>query len=695
MATIQVGIDLGTTNTLVYGKHKGKIAPVKFRGGVTLPSVLYADVEEGGKIKVGRVAKQREYADPKNGIHSSKTYMGNNHKTWTIGGEKFPQTFTPTEVATRILSEVYDAVKSKYNLEDGDVIQAIITVPAYFTANQCDETKKAGQNAGFEVLRIIKEPVAAAYNINPKDDGLICVVDLGGGTFDVSVVDKQNYKYSVRGIDGNKHLGGDDFDKKLAQRFLDDIQDDLDIDLSSLEASGLEYEEYNGMMGKIRKEAVNCKEELSDQTEKEVIINDLFHYGPNKKPYHYDVTITRNEFNELCADLYQEISDVLHRLIDDNSRFRKEDIRNVYLVGGSCYIPKVREVVEEYFGFPVNFSNGLEEQVAQGAAKIADGYNTPVYSENREDPFADRLEDITSHSLGLRIRDSRFSEIIPEGTPYPCKLSDTFTTIYDNQEYVIIEVCEKINKFAGENVNYEYPDYELYGSFILSGIEKASAGKPQIEVTFNYDLSCTLSVTAMDKTTGATRTVTLKKGEIVEAPSSVRATDFMVAIDISGSMDNNSRIYEAKNACTKLRNNILDLNVHGLGIITFGSYANCVCNLTHNKSDLLAAVKRISTTGSTNMAEAISLANKYLSDSENNKAIIIITDGYPDDGSSTQVNARKAKNNDISIATIGVQDADMSFLKTIATGSDLCFMVHDLGKLADTFGQAVQNLLSK
>ena len=222
MSTIQIGIDLGTTNTLVYGKANGKIKPVKINGSVTIPSVLY--VEEDGTEIVGKKAKQKEYLDPDNGIHSSKTYMGTDKK-WTIRGKEY----TPTDVATLILSNVHEEVRKKYNLSDDDIVQAVITIPAYFSSNQSDETKKAGERAGFEVLRIITEPVAAAYNINPSDNGLICVIDLGGGTFDVSVVDKQKDKFTVLGLTGDKRLGGDDFDKKLEEYFLKDIEDDIDI----------------------------------------------------------------------------------------------------------------------------------------------------------------------------------------------------------------------------------------------------------------------------------------------------------------------------------------------------------------------------------------------------------------------------------------------------------------------------------
>ena len=511
MSTIQIGIDLGTTNTLVYGNQGGKIKPIKFSGNVTFPSVLY--VEEDGTEIVGKRAKQKEYLDPNNGIHSSKTDMGTK-KEWHIRNK----IYTPTDVAALILSDVYKEVKKKYNLTDDDVIQAVITIPAYFTSNQSDETKKAGERAGFEVLRIITEPVAAAYNINPQDNGLVCVIDLGGGTFDISVVNKQKDKYTVLGIDGDKHLGGDDFDRKLEEHFLTYIQDDLSIDLSSLDSSGLTYEQYYNMKSKIRKEAVSCKEELTDSDSANVLINELFRYGENnEKVYYFDEDISREQFNKICSELYGKIIEVVKRLVEGSNKFTKADIKHVYLVGGSCYIPKVRQIIEDYFGFPANSEGGIEEQVAQGAAKIADGYNSPSYSNDGEivDPFSNFIEDITSHSMGIKIHDDKlgdkFSELIPVGTPYPCSKHDNFTTVYDNQSEVTIEVYEKTNKRASDAMSGYESNFELYGSFILSGIELASKGKPRILVTFNYDLSRTLCVTAEDSNTGAKKTVTLKK----------------------------------------------------------------------------------------------------------------------------------------------------------------------------------------
>lgn len=697
---VQIGIDLGTTNTLVYGKIDGKIKPIKIEGEKVFPSVIYVDENEN--IISGGDAKKLEYLDPQNGIHSSKTSMGTS-KVFIVrkdikdstGKEKFR--FTPTDVAQIILEKVYKTVKKKYKLSDEDTIQAVITVPQYFNANQSDETKKAGENAGFEVLRIITEPVAAAYNIAQEKDGIGCVIDLGGGTFDVSVVDRKDGRYIVLDTDGDHHLGGDDFDNKLASYLIKQISEDLGFDLSSLETSGLGYSEYYFMQSQIRKAATECKEKLTKYEEYNVLINDLFTYDGDKS-YHFDFIVKRSRFDKECQELYTRILDKIKDVVENNTKFKKSDIKYLYLVGGSCYIPKVRQDVEDYFGIKAVSDYGLEEQVAQGAAKIADGYNAPGAS--GEDPFSNIIEDITSHSMGVKIAGGKYDEIYPVGTKYSNKEEGTkcqiYTTSIDNAESVTIEVYEKKNKRVQNIIRGYEENYDLYGSFVLGGIEQAPKGIPQIKVTFMYDLSRTLHVTAEDMKTGAKRTVTLHKGT-VENHKDVSPTDFYLAVDVSGSMREHNRIEQAEIACEKLINDTLDLDIHQLGIITFGDKVQVLCGLTHERNELLDAVQRMEVWGGTRMQEAIQLATEKLKDSENAKALILVTDGAPNDagGTKTAASATKAKEMGISIATIGVQDANKGFLDILASEKDLSFMVHDVEKIADAFGQAVENLLAR
>lgn len=698
MRKVQVGIDLGTTNTLACCRVKGKLKLVKFKGGTMIPSVMYVEKQDDGSVKeiVGKAAKIKGLEDPDNCISSSKTYIGltgSNKKTWTCYGK----TYTPTDVATKILEEVHKKVRSTYDLSDEDVVQAVITIPAYFTSTQSDETKRAGERAGMEVLRIITEPVAAAVSAAEDVEGKIFVVDLGGGTFDVSVLDIGE-KYSTLEIGGERKLGGDDFDDILVDYFLKYIEDDLSIDLSSLEASGLDYSNYYLMISKIRSAAIEAKEELSDSEECDIDIPALFEYG-NSQVYDFSMTLTRDEFNEMCNPLFERIIQVIDDTVKKSKKFKKEELKKIFLVGGSCYIPKIQEDVEKYFGMAPDSEQDRATQVAMGAGKIADAWDGFVAEEDRVDPFEDMLQDIVSHDMGIEILgdhgEREFSRILAEGSSYPCKVKKEYKTAHDNQETVVIKVFEKTDSKASDFIDRNETAFDLYGSFELTGILPAPAGQTPIEVTFDYDQSRTLSVTAEDTKNHITQTVELHKGEIInDTKSSVAATDFFILLDVSGSMSGD-KIVEAKNACIKLIQETLDLKTHRLGIITFGSRENLLCRLTKDKGELMYAIDRVRIAGSTSMDSAINRATDELVHSTNKKAIIIVTDGDPDSKGATTKAANRAKAEGIAIATIGVQGAYKRYLSELSGDSKLNFMVDNISKLSDTFGQAVENLLIK
>lgn len=698
MRKVQVGIDLGTTNTLACCRVKGKMKLIKFKGGKTmLPSVLYIEKQEDGSIKevVGKAAKMKGLEDPNNCISSSKTYIGltgSRKKTWTCHGK----TYTPTDVAARILEEVHKKVRAEYDLEDGDIVQAVITIPAYFTSTQSDETKKAGERAGMEVLRIITEPVAAAVSAAEGEEGKIFVVDLGGGTFDVSVLEIGK-KYKTLDIGGERHLGGDDFDEILIAYFLKYIEDDLSIDLSDLEASGLSYENYYIMMSKIRNAAIETKEELSESEEYEINIPALFTYG-NNHTYDFSMTVSREEFNELCKPLFDKVIHVIDETVKKSNKFKIDELKRIYLVGGSCYIPKIQEDVEEYFGMAPGSDYDRGIQVAMGAGKIADAWNAFTPEPGRPDPFEDMLLDIISHDMGIETlgnhNASEFDCILKEGTTYPCSFKKVYYTSADNQETVVIKVYEKTDGDASDFLDRNESAFDLYGSFELTGIAPAPAGATPIEVTFDYDRSRTLCVTAEDIKNHNAQTVTLHKGENISPAKSVHATDFYLLIDVSGSM-RGEKINQAKKACVKLIQETLDLSVHRLGIITFGDVDKLLCGLTRDKGQLMLAIDRVAVWGQTKMHNAIIHARDELKNCKNKKAIIIITDGAPDSRSATEAAAKDTKDKGISIATIGVDGADSEYLNKIASDANLNFRVSNIEKLSDTFGQAVENLLRK
>lgn len=726
MRKVQVGIDLGTTNTLACCRIKGRMKLLKFRGSQMLPSVMYVEKQPDGTIKeiVGKAAKIKGVADPNNCIQSSKTYIGltgENAKTWTCHGK----TYTPTDVAARILKEVHQKVREAYDLEEGDIVQAVITIPEYFSATQSDETKQAGKRAGMEVLRIITEPVAAAVSAADDVEGKIFVVDLGGGTFDVSALEISSQKFSTLAIGGERSLGGDDFDECLVRYFLKYIESDLSIDLSSLECSGLDYVEYYTMMAKIKNGAVELKAELSESEEAEVNIPGLFTYGADKRRYDFSMEMDRETFNSICAPLFEKIIQVIDKTVKNSARFKKEELKKIFLVGGSCYIPKVQEDVERYFGLSANSEQDRATQVAMGAGKIADAWDGFTPEKNRVDPFGDKLQDIISHAMGIEVLDgdnkSVFSQLLAEGTPYPCTCKEVYRTVYDNQDSVIIKVYEKTDSDSPDYIEENHKNFDLYGSFVLEGIDKAPAGQTEICVTFDYDQSRTLHVTAEDTKSHVAKQVELHKGQIVKKSRRVKPTDFYVLLDVSGSMDG-KRMEEAQNACRKLITKTLDLDVHRLGLITFGSQAKLLCSLTQDKGSLLKAVEEagMSLFGSTNMSEAIRMGRNELRqyysssrsnsglfaelfstlygrerDNSRNKAMILITDGDPDNSRTTLQEAAAARNSQISIATIGVYGAVEEFLRKVSDDSNLCFMVNNIEKLSDTFGQAVANLLRK
>ncbi len=556
-------------------------------------------------------------------------------------------------------------------------------------------------------------------------EGKIFVVDLGGGTFDVSALDISSQRFSTLAIGGERRLGGDDFDECLVRYFLKYIESDLSIDLSSLERSGLGYDEYYTMMSRIRKGAVELKEELSESEEVTVEIPRLFTYGADKRHYDFSMEMDRETFNSICAPLFERIIQVIDKTVKNSAMFKKEELKKIFLVGGSCYIPKVQEDVERYFGLSANSEQDRATQVAMGAGKIADAWDGFTPEKNRVDPFGDKLQDIISHAMGIGALDGDrkhvFSQLLAEGTPYPCVRQEMYYTVYDNQDSVTIEVYEKTDSDSPDYIEENHKNFDLYGSFVLEGIDKAPAGQTEICVTFEYDQSRTLHVTAEDPKNHVAKQVELHKGQIVKESRRVKPTDFFVLLDVSGSMDG-KRMEEAQNACRKLIMETLDLDVHRLGLITFGSQAKLLCSLTQDKRGLLKAVEEagVSLMGSTNMSEAIRMGRNELRqyysssrsnsglfaellstlygrerDNSRNKAMILITDGDPDNSRTTLQEAAAARNSQISIATIGVYGAVEEFLRKISDDSNLCFMVNNIEKLSDTFGQAVANLLRK
>ena len=479
MAKVLLGIDLGTTNT-VCCRFDNSLDFVKFRGKDLLPSVLYY---RDGKTIVGDSARKKAITYPENVIMSSKTFMGDDDQTWEIQDRKF----TPTEVAENVLKEVVKEAKKTYN---ADECAAVITVPAYFTSKQYRETEKAAEAAGLEVIELLPEPMAAsiAYGIDENEDQSIFVIDLGGGTFDVSILTIKGNEFRMVGVDGDRRLGGDDFDRVLVELCLRQLRRDAGINLSSPEKSGLDSTLYKQIMRKLQMECEKSKVELSAMEETDIIIPSLI--PRDNGAINFQLHVTRNEFIERSEELLDRIEEIIKRCLVD-SNYTIASIDKVILVGGSSNIIAVRELVEKIFGQSPYSDKDLSKLVAIGAAIKATGDKTLIKNK------VIKVTNILSHSFGIEVVNDRFSIILPKGTEYPCKLSDTYTTVHHFQSSVRIKIYE------GEDTEDISNDY-YYDEYEHSGIEKNFAGVPQIEVTFDFDKNRVLHVDSRDLKTGST-----------------------------------------------------------------------------------------------------------------------------------------------------------------------------------------------
>lgn len=677
MSEIFIGIDLGTTNTLACYLKNGRPDLIRFAGKTLLPSVLYAD--EDGNVLVGTKAKKHGVVDPLNVIRSSKTYMADAKKTWTVGGK----TFNPTEVATEILKEVKKQTLKKMHCPPETTVNAVITVPAYFNGNQKDETKKAGAAAGLNVLQIITEPMAAAVAA-VRDLGLnekIFVVDLGGGTFDISVLeaDQANSVYRALDIDGDRRLGGDDFDKMIYDYFIGIIQDDLGLDLSSQKKSGLDHNEYYSMTGRVLEEAERAKIDLSESTTCDISIMNLFHY--NGKNYDFNIEFTREEFDNICQPIYDKIISRIKNFIDTSDKFKVNEISTIILAGGSCYIPKVREEVEKIFGKKADAQLNLDSLVVIGACYVAESINGGL---------AIKPRDILSHSFGVEVLSPNgkkmiLSKILNKGDEYPCEFSKVYSTSQNNQTVVPIYIYE-----AGDDAEdvEDIDAHDYYGDVSLENIAKAPAGVPKIKVTFNYDVSGVVVVTAQDENSGAKKIVEIKKGYKPVRKKIQSSVDFLLLLDTSGSMEGNA-INEAKRACKTLFSDIIDFNVHSMGLITFDSYAHRLVPLTRDANRLQNAMLNISTGGGTDLYTALQYADSDLYSSSNKKVVIIVTDGYPFDENAVLKYATQMKKSNVLIATIGAGSGiGEEFIKNIST-PNFAYKIDNMSKLKTTFEEAI------
>ncbi|MFZ2835886.1 Chaperone protein DnaK [compost metagenome] len=549
-----IGIDLGTTNSAVAYMVAGKPEVIaNAEGNRTTPSVVA--INKSGERLVGQVAQRQRVTNAKNTIYGVKRLIGRKFsdkevqkdhdimpyeivkKDGGVAVKMGDKDYSPEEVSAMILSKLKADAEAFLGEK---VTEAVITVPAYFDDSQRQATKDAGKIAGLEVKRIINEPTAAAlaYGLDSKKDEKIAVFDLGGGTFDVSILELGDGVFEVKSTNGDTHLGGEDFDNRIVNHFLEVFKNNEGIDLKSDKAA----------MQRLKDEAEKAKKELSSTSEIE--INLPFLTADADGPKHFEYKLTRSKLEELVADLIDRLAEPVEKALKD-AGLKAADVDEIVLVGGMTRMPSVVEKVKTIFGKEPLKGVNPDEVVAVGAA-IQGG----VLAGDVKDVL---LLDVTPLSLGIETMGGVTTKLIERNSTIPTSKSETFSTAADNQPQVEIHVLQGEREMSSDN--------KSLGRFTLDGIAPAPRGVPQIEVTFNLDANGILNVTAKDKGTGKEQSITisdsgnLSKEDIEKAQKEAEAhadedKKKREAVDARNSLE--SAIYQAEKMPDEYKDKISD-----------------------------------------------------------------------------------------------------------------------------------------
>jgi molecular chaperone DnaK len=491
-----IGIDLGTTNSVVAVMEGGDVTVIPNQEGSRLtPSVVAFSSK--GEVLVGDPAKRQAITNPAGTVYSIKRFMGRRHDEVkgeekmvpykVVGGpsefvkvEVNGKTYTPPEISAMILRKLKEAAESYLGHK---VRKAVITVPAYFNDSQRQATKDAGQIAGLEVSRIINEPTAGAlaYGLDKKKNEKIAVFDLGGGTFDISILDVADGVFEVLSTNGDTHLGGDDWDEALMNYVADEFKKEQGIDLRKDQMA----------LQRLKEAAEKAKKDLSFQAQAD--INLPFITADPSGPKHLAMTISRAQFEKLTDSLFERCRGPVLKALED-AKLKASQIDEVVLVGGSTRMPRVQQTVKDVFSKEPHKGVNPDEVVAIGAA-IQGAVLTGEVKEVL-------LLDVTPLSLGLETKGGVMTVLVPRNTTIPTEKKETFTTADDNQTMVTIKVSQGERPMASDN--------RLLGEFNLEGIPPARMGVPQIEVAFNIDANGILNVTARDKGTGKEHSIRIE-----------------------------------------------------------------------------------------------------------------------------------------------------------------------------------------